>query len=156
VLRAVLSVDPLAQFLSRLDRVRKCGAGYIARCPAHEDKTASLSVTAGDDGRVLLHCFSGCPALEVIAAVRLTVADLFVRKLTSEMTFAERAALREHARQAQWSAALNVLGLEATIALLAARDIRAGAVLDDEDFQRLRLACQRIDAAKEVLCGRRY
>jgi hypothetical protein len=152
----VPTVDPLAQFLDRLDNVRRCGAGYIARCPAHEDKTASLSVTSGDDGRVLIHCFAGCPAIEIVAAVRLTVADLFLRKPSSEMTFAERSALKERARQSQWGAALNMLGLEATIALLAARDVRTGKVLDDEDFQRLRVACQRIDHAKEVLCGRRY
>src|SRR5579862_7207372 len=88
-LSVVPSIDPLATFLDRLERVRKCGGGHIARCPAHDDKTASLSVTAGDDGRVLLHCFAGCSAIEIVAAVRLTVADLFVRKPTSDMTWAE-------------------------------------------------------------------
>jgi hypothetical protein len=154
-LSVVPSVDPIANFLGRLERVRKCGAGYIARCPAHDDKTASLSITAGDDGRVLAHCFAGCPFIEIVAAVHLEVADLFVRRPTSEMTWSERLALREKARESQWAAALNALVLEVTITQLAARDVRAGKTLDDEDFKRLRIACQRIDHAKEVLVGRR-
>ena len=146
---------PLAEVLSRLDRVRKCGGGYIARCPAHEDKTASLSIAAGADGRVLLHCFAGCAAADVVGTVGMTVAELFIREPTAEMTFSERAALRERARHAQWTAALNALGLEVTIALLGARDVAAGKPLIDEDLHRLATACQRIEDAKEVFCGRR-
>lgn len=145
--------DPTERLLSRLERVRKCGRGWIARCPAHEDKTASLSVTAGDDGRVLLHCFAGCSAADVVAAAGLEIADLFIRKPRADMTFAERAALREHARQAQWKAALNVLGLEAKVVIIAGRQIKQRKPLNDEDEQRLDVALQRIDDARGVLCG---
>lgn len=146
--------DPIDNILSRLDRVRKAGRGWTARCPAHEDRTSSLSVSAGEDGRVLLHCFASCATADVVAATGLTVADLFVRRPSSEMTFAERAALREQSRQAQWKAALNVLGLESKIVQIAARDVRAGTHLSDEDCNRLIQACNRIDDAREVLCGR--
>jgi len=150
----VPSSDPLSTFLGRLDRVRKCGSGYIAQCPAHEDKTASLSLTSGDDGRVLLHCFAGCSASDVVTSAGLTIGDLFIRRPTSEMTFAERAALRERGRQAQWCAALNVLGLESKIVQIAARDVRCGKRLSEEDTERLILACNRIDDAREALYGR--
>jgi hypothetical protein len=145
--------DPVDNLLTRLDRVRKTGRGWTAKCPAHEDRTASLSVTAGDDGRVLLHCFAGCSATDVVTSAGLSIGELFVRRPTSEMTFAERASLREQGRQAQWKAALNVLGFEAKIVQIVARDVRAGRTLSNEDTQRLIQACNRIDDAREVLCA---
>ena len=51
----------LADVLARLDGVRPSGEGFTARCPAHEDREASLSVTEGTKGAtVVLHCFAGC------------------------------------------------------------------------------------------------
>lgn len=43
----------------------------MARCPAHHDGTASLSVKKGEDGRVLLHCFARCSYEAIIAAMRI-------------------------------------------------------------------------------------
>lgn len=153
-LRSVASSTPIDAFLARLDRVRKSGRGYTAKCPAHEDRTASLSITAADDGRVLLHCFAGCGAGDVVAACGLSIADLFVKRPAADMSFAERAALREYAKQAQWRAALNVLALEAKIVLIAARETKVGKSLDAEDSHRVHEAVIRIDSAMEVLCGR--
>lgn len=45
------------------------GRNGLARCPAHNDRTPSLSVRDGADG-VLLTCFSGCDRRDVIAALR--------------------------------------------------------------------------------------
>ena len=70
----------LDDFLSRLEGVRRSGAGYVARCPAHDDRRASLSVAEGDDGRILLTCFAGCDTQAVCAALGLTLADLFGEK----------------------------------------------------------------------------
>lgn len=47
-----------------------------ARCPAHEDSSPSLSVSPGDKG-VKVHCHAGCRTEDVVAAVGLTMADLF-------------------------------------------------------------------------------
>lgn len=49
----------------------------MVRCPAHGDKTASLSVRLGDDGRVLLHCFGGCSFNEIVAALGIEARQLF-------------------------------------------------------------------------------
>ncbi|WIM11287.1 toprim domain-containing protein [Enhydrobacter sp.] len=49
-------------------RARRSGAGWIARCPAHDDRTPSLGLSLRD-GRVLVHCFAGCTQAEVIAAL---------------------------------------------------------------------------------------
>jgi hypothetical protein len=66
--------------LSRLKRVKGTGSGWQARCPAHEDRVASLSVSEGDDGRALVKCHAGCAAETVAAALGLQLADLFERE----------------------------------------------------------------------------
>lgn len=48
-----------------------------ARCPAHDDRNPSLSVDVASDGRVLLKCHANCDTESVVAAVGLTMADLF-------------------------------------------------------------------------------
>lgn len=47
------------------------GRSGTCRCPAHEDRSPSLSVTQTRDGRVLVKCFAGCDQMTVIAALRL-------------------------------------------------------------------------------------
>ena len=49
---------------------RKAGGGWIARCPAHDDRKPSLSICDADDGRVLVYCFAGCDQSAVIEALR--------------------------------------------------------------------------------------
>ena len=56
---------------------RQSGDGYIAQCPAHDDEHPSLSIGLGDDGRVLLNCHAGCDTKAVVAALGLTMVDLF-------------------------------------------------------------------------------
>jgi 5S rRNA maturation endonuclease (ribonuclease M5) len=50
---------------------------YEACCPGHEDKRASLSISIGDDGRVLLNCKAGCKTADIVAALGLSMRDLF-------------------------------------------------------------------------------
>ena len=64
--------------LSRCDMVRETGPGkYIARCPSHDDRSPSLSITEADDGRVLLYCHALCECEDVLSAVGLTFSDLY-------------------------------------------------------------------------------
>jgi putative DNA primase/helicase len=49
---------------------RKSGRGWSACCPAHDDRTPSLSIQDADDGRVLVHCHAGCDQARVIAALQ--------------------------------------------------------------------------------------
>jgi putative DNA primase/helicase len=54
---------------------RWCGGQALARCPVEGhgkgrgDLTPSLSIAIGKSGRVLLHCFAGCQAEDVFAAL---------------------------------------------------------------------------------------
>ena len=69
---------PVTAVLEKLDRVRRSSdTKWTARCPAHEDRNPSLSVAEGDDGRVLLQCFAGCPTESVVGAIGLRMTDLF-------------------------------------------------------------------------------
>ena len=69
-------------FLSRLEGVHRTGDQASARCPAHEDTTASLSVRLGKGDRVLVKCHAGCSPEEITRAMGLTVKDLFPEKNT--------------------------------------------------------------------------
>lgn len=69
--------DPIEVVLGRLDLVVRRGEGWSARCPAHEDTVASLSVGVADDGTVLLRCHAGCAIEAVVEALGLTMRDLF-------------------------------------------------------------------------------
>src|SRR5512142_966715 len=61
---------------AKLSGLRPSGDGWSARCPAHDDRTPSLSVSVDDDGRVLMCCHAGCDTDAVLDAVGLTWADL--------------------------------------------------------------------------------
>ena len=51
--------------------------GWSIKCPVHDDRVASVSLSVGADGRLLLYCHAGCRTPDLLAAVGLTVADLF-------------------------------------------------------------------------------
>ena len=60
------------------------GSGeYTAKCPAHEDRTASLTLTEKEspkDGkrRIYMNCHAGCTGAEVMAALGISAKDLIV------------------------------------------------------------------------------
>jgi putative DNA primase/helicase len=47
---------------------RPSGAGWMARCPAHDERTPSLSIRYAND-RILVHCFGGCDQKTVLDAL---------------------------------------------------------------------------------------
>jgi len=71
---------PLELVLPRLAGLKRNGDGYLARCPAHDDTSQSLSLHEGDDGRLLLMCFTGCTVEAIVAALDLEMRDLFVSR----------------------------------------------------------------------------
>jgi putative DNA primase/helicase len=75
---APLPIDtPVSRILAKLQRVKKNGAGFMARCPAHDDGTASLSLKEGKDRRVLMHCHAGCEVVAIVAALGMGMSDLY-------------------------------------------------------------------------------
>lgn len=137
----------VSTLLSRLDHARPTGADcWVACCPAHSDTNPSLAIRELDDGRVLVHCFAGCPVGDVLAAVGLTFSDLFPEKLIP------------HARRERmpfsYADALRCIDFEARLAAVAAGNIAYGITLTAADRARLHLAARRIDCALEVCNGR--
>lgn len=67
------------KILQRLARVKKTKDGYMARCPSHPDRTASLTLSE-KNGVILIHCFAGCETKEIVSSLGMTMADLFEDK----------------------------------------------------------------------------
>jgi hypothetical protein len=73
-------MTPIENLLAKLPGAKKASNGWSARCPAHDDRRASLSVAQGDDGTALVKCHAGCDTSAILAAVGLKLADLFPPK----------------------------------------------------------------------------
>jgi hypothetical protein len=70
----------LADFQAVLDRLgvaSRNGEKAMSFCPVHDDRSnASLSLKA-ENGRLLLHCFAGCPPEDIVSKIGLQMKDLF-------------------------------------------------------------------------------
>lgn len=122
-------------FLDGLDRPRRTARGFIAHCPAHEDRSASLSVSEGDDGRILIKDFSGCTPAEIVAAMGLKLSDLFPENQTP----ASRARSRQVKHLKQEKARLQKIDTqfqgvfrEAETTLEAAKGIDISGLSEEE------------------------
>lgn len=72
----------------------RAGKGWLVRCPAHADGTASLKVEVGNDGRALLSCKAGCDFASIVSSLGLEQQDMFPpREETTGMRPAQQAAL---------------------------------------------------------------
>ena len=136
--------------LDRLEGVQRSGRGWRARCPACGGRSRKVSVSEADAGNVLVHCFGGCSAGDVLQAVGLSLADLFPERLPAD-TPDDRRRRRQAAVEAQWGAALEMLEFEARIIRLAGQQLAAGRPLDPEDDARLAEAVRRVEDARTIL-----
>jgi hypothetical protein len=126
--------------LSRLDLVKQTGRDrWLARCPAHDDRRPSLSVREVDGERVLVKCWAGCGAADVLAAVGLQF----------DVLFPERPTHHQKSERRPFPAVdiLRALVSEALIVAVAASYLGNGGTLTEEDRARLLLAESRITAA---------
>ena len=73
--------------LSKLTGIVHTGSTIKAKCPAHDDKVASLAITEGAGGRALLHCHAGCKTGDVVTALGLKLADLFPTEQETMLTY---------------------------------------------------------------------
>lgn len=77
------------KILERLAKVRRTKDGFKARCPIHLDSTPSLFISE-KDGRILLHCFSGCSTEEIVKSINLEMSDLFSEDSKKMTAFAPK------------------------------------------------------------------
>jgi hypothetical protein len=131
--------------LSRLDRATRTGDGrWLARCPAHDDGRPSLSIRQLDDGRLLVYCFAGCSANDVVSSVGLELHNLFPpRALTPTRIHGERMP---HIG----ADVLRALAPEIVLIVLQGGAVARGDALPDADRQRALLAAQRVLGALDA------
>lgn len=138
--------SPLDTLLSRLDGVRKSGRGYMARCPAHEDRSPSLAITPCDDGRILIHCFAGCEAGDVLTAVGMELGDLFPERLPEHRYGPTKLGVSAFD-------VLRAVRSECRILTIIASDAFAQGASDPELCRRAALAADRINTALDLCNG---
>lgn len=138
-----MSADAL---LSRLGKVKRTGNGtWLACCPAHEDKSPSMSIRELEDGRVLVHCFAGCGVEEILGAVALDFDALFPPK-----PIEHAAPIRRPYPAAD---VLEALAFEMNLVALVAQDIAAGKDIIDRDLMRVQICAERIREARRLALG---
>jgi len=131
------------KLLQQLEKVKKTGNyKWQARCPAHDDKGPSLAIREMDDGRILIHCFAGCGAGEVLNAIGMEFADLYPKTSDYHLPKVRRP----------WNASdvLAALSLEILTAWNFAKALSNGETLSDSERERLLLCATRILKGLEV------
>ncbi|UVM55370.1 AAA family ATPase [Pseudomonas sp. B21-012] len=126
-------VEPLSVLLSRMKGVKQHGDSFMAVCPAHQDKSPSLSLSRAGDGSALVHCFAGCKTQDVLGAVGLATRDLFPENMSKDQQQKFRRFKLEGERDS-----------ESLIIEIAKAEAKAGA-LSKESTARLALAHERVD-----------
>ena len=114
--------------MNHFDGVRETGNGqYSCRCPAHEDKSASLGIKDGEEGRILLNCFAGCDVKSILDSVGLDWKDILP---DNQLYQVEKHKFNPFA-------VLKMIRDEVLIIGLASADIRKGKPLNDVEHDRL-------------------
>ena len=138
-----------AALLDRLICVKPTGMGrWLARCPAHEDRSPSLSVRELEDGRVLVNCFAGCGAIDVLDALGLEWGALFPSN-GSRVTDLPQSHARIPARDL-----LEIISEETSVVAIVAADMLQKRSVSETDWTRLAQAAARIGRARDSVCGR--
>ncbi len=84
---ANMDEDDVKGIFGNLDKFKAVKAkgnvrsSFEACCPAHDDSSPSLLISIAQDGRILLHCFSGCGVHEICDACNIHITDLFPSKI---------------------------------------------------------------------------
>jgi hypothetical protein len=136
----------IGNLLNRLDKVKGKKGRWIACCPAHADKSPSLAITQLDDGRILLKCFAGCSAYEVVSAVGMDMTDLFPKDgLLGNRV--DNQGIKPDRKPFYATDLLKIIQFEAVITSLVAFDMSEGRQVSEADRKRLKTAFERINEA---------
>ena len=136
----------IGNLLNRLEKVKGSKGRWTACCPAHGDKSPSLAITMLDDGRILLKCFAGCSAYEIVSAVGMDMTDLFPKE-TKLGYRSDNQAIKSERRPFYATDLLKIIHFEALITSIAAFDVSQGKHISDSDRKRLKTAFERINEA---------
>ena len=140
------AIDLLLDRLSSVKQTRP--DRWQARCPAHDDRSPSLAITETQDGTILVKCWAGCSAADIVGGVGLQLKDLFPPRFDGQ-TYQGSKPPRYSATEI-----VKTLVLESTILLLGYRALQRGEALDAQDEGRVELAIQAIESCREVVSWR--
>ena len=129
-------------FLSYFEKSYRSGKDeYQCLCPAHQDKTASLSIKNLPDERILIHCFAGCAANDILEAVGLTFDDIVPKRLGD---------FKPVSKPFNPYAVLKAISNETLLVALAGLEVANGKTLPQEDKDRLMMAVNRLREAYQL------
>lgn len=63
----------LNDILPLLKNVRQTSNVCTSRCPSHDDYKSSLSISEGDNGKLLFNCFVGCSFKDIVSALGISL-----------------------------------------------------------------------------------
>ena len=67
----------LNEILNYFNDIKKIGNNsYQCKCPSHDDKKASLTITE-DNNKILMHCHAGCELEYILKSIGMKEKDLF-------------------------------------------------------------------------------
>jgi hypothetical protein len=129
-------------FLGYFEKSYRSGKDeYQCLCPAHNDKTASLSIKNLPDERILIHCFAGCAANDILEAVGLTFDDIVPKRLGD---------FKPVSKPFNPYAVLKAISNETLLVALAGLEVANGKTLPQEDKDRLMIAVNRLRDAYQI------
>lgn len=140
------------QLLSRLQRVKSTGHGkWLARCPAHDDRSPSLAIKMVDE-KILLHDFGGCSVEAVLAAIGMTMGDLFPESPKKQQYHGvggfDRYQTKKQTPKFSRYELFPKLVFESTILAVAIEDLLNGRELDDIALARVNQTIDTISALR--------
>lgn len=141
---------PTEILIPKLKKVRERGPGsWMACCPAHDDRSPSLSVREAADGKILLRCMAGCGLEEIVRAVGLEVSDLFPYR--PDDNYGRRQ--KDRFPPFPWRDAIKILHRDLLIVQMGAARIAKGERLSEADCNAVGCAALDIAALIEEVDG---
>jgi len=126
-----VDVTSIEKLLSTLDKVKLVKAGHwVACCPAHHDRTPSLSISEAQDGTVLIKCWAGCNASQIVKAAGLELRDLFPARAS---------------KPRKPSPSREAINHERTVVAIGNAQLAKGENLNSKDQARFNLALARLE-----------
>lgn len=137
-------MSKLDKLLSGLDKVKRTGKdSFIACCPAHDDRSPSMTIREIEPDHILMHCFAGCDTQSILAAIGLSFNDVHPDRARDDLR--RPSQIPFNARDV-----LAALHSESTKVLIYAKDVQRGKALTDAESLELAKSVGRIGAACEI------
>lgn len=135
----------LDQILNKISKLKKSTNSnqWTGCCPAHKDKNPSFSIKLTDDGRILLHCFTGCTLSEILNSLGLEMSDLYPKNsdLLGKKPIKNILSPRD---------ILNVISNEILKVLLIAHDMNQSKSISQDSYSSLEKSVSRILNAIDI------